>query len=413
MSLVSRKTVIGTGVGMGPSDATRFEPVSPIDWPLLAVIIGLSLCGLIMIGSSSMPYATRHYDEPLFFVLRQSMFLGVSAVIGLMVFCVPTRQLERWGPLLLVFSLFLLCLVLVPGVGKLVNGSRRWLAFGPINVQVSEAVKLFIIIYLAGYLVRRGELVRNTWKGFVNPMALVLVADLLLLLEPDFGATVVITTIAVLMLFIAGVRVQQFAALIGLLAVLGTVVILFSPYRLQRLSSFLRPFDDPFGAGFQLTQSLIAIGSGSWFGVGLGSSVQKLFYLPEAHTDFVFAILSEELGLIGSVTVLMVFAFIVWRSFLISRTAYFLGNHFSAYTAFGIGAWIGLQSYINIGVNMGILPTKGITLPLLSYGGSSALVFGIALAVLMRVDYENRRRLGDSLKPSRKEQVIKAGRVYC
>jgi len=352
MNLLSGKSTRKNGIGFD-ADSTGYEPVSPIDWPLLSVIIGLSLCGLVMIGSSSMPYATRHYDEPLFFVLRQSMFLGVSAVLGLAVFCVPTRQLERWGPVLLIFSLFLLCLVLVPGVGKLVNGSRRWLAFGPINVQVSEAVKLFIIIYLAGYLVRRGELVRNTWKGFVNPMVLVLIADLLLLLEPDFGATVVITTIAVLMLFIAGVRVQQFAALIGLLAALGTVVILFSPYRLQRLSSFLRPFDDPFGAGFQLTQSLIAIGSGSWFGVGLGSSVQKLFYLPEAHTDFVFAILSEELGLVGSVSVLMVFAFIVWRAFLISRTAYFLGNHFSAYTAFGIGAWIGLQSYINIGVNMG------------------------------------------------------------
>jgi len=172
----NRKNAHKSAVGFG-SDPTRYEPVSPIDWPLLSVIIGLSLCGLVMIGSSSMPYATRHYDEPLFFVMRQSMFLGVSAVLGLAVFCVPTRQLERWGPVLLIFSLFLLCLVLVPGVGKLVNGSRRWLAFGPINVQVSEAVKLFIIIYLAGYLVRRGELVRNTWKGFVNPMVLVLFAD--------------------------------------------------------------------------------------------------------------------------------------------------------------------------------------------------------------------------------------------
>jgi len=273
MSFLTAKLAKGRSGSLNPKRAVQVTEPSTLDWSLLYAFVALALFGLIMIGSSSMPYATRHYGEPLYFVVRQSIFLGVSVIFAFAVFSIPTRQLERWGPLLLICSLILLSLVLVPGIGKLVNGSRRWLALGPVNVQVSEMVKLFIVIYLAGYLVRRGELVKSTWRGFFNPMVLVLVADLLLLAEPDFGATVVITTTAVVMLFIAGVRLQQFAVLIGLLGVLGSLVIVTSPYRLQRLASFLKPFDDPFGAGFQLTQSLIAIGSGSWFGVGIGSSV--------------------------------------------------------------------------------------------------------------------------------------------
>ena len=420
MSFLTSKFAVGKGKSKdegldytpGSGTAVRVSEPSPLDWPLLYAFVALALFGLIMIGSSSMPYATRHYGEPLYFVVRQSIFLGVSVVFAFAAFSIPTRQLERWGPLLLICSLILLSLVLVPGIGKLVNGSRRWLALGPINVQVSEMVKLFIVIYLAGYLVRRGELVKSTWKGFFNPLVLVLVADLLLLAEPDFGATVVITVTAVVMLFIAGVRLQQFAVLIGLLGVLGSLVIVTSPYRLQRLASFLKPFDDPFGAGFQLTQSLIAIGSGSWSGVGIGSSVQKLFYLPEAHTDFVFAIMAEELGFIGVTAVLGLFAFIVWRCFLISKTAYSQGNYFSAYTALGIAVWIGLQSYINIGVNMGVLPTKGITLPLLSYGGSSAVIIVVSFAIILRIDFENRKMAREQLRPSRKQQVMRAGRVY-
>jgi len=412
MSFLTAKLAKGRSGSLNPKRAVQVTEPSTLDWSLLYAFVALALFGLIMIGSSSMPYATRHYGEPLYFVVRQSIFLGVSVIFAFAVFSIPTRQLERWGPLLLICSLILLSLVLVPGIGKLVNGSRRWLALGPVNVQVSEMVKLFIVIYLAGYLVRRGELVKSTWRGFFNPMVLVLVADLLLLAEPDFGATVVITTTAVVMLFIAGVRLQQFAVLIGLLGVLGSLVIVTSPYRLQRLASFLKPFDDPFGAGFQLTQSLIAIGSGSWFGVGIGSSVQKLFYLPEAHTDFVFAIMAEELGFFGVMVVLGLFAFIVWRCFLISKTAYLLGNFFSAYTALGIAVWIGLQSYINIGVNMGVLPTKGITLPLLSYGGSSAVIIVISFAIILRVDFENRKTAREQLRPSRKQQVMRAGRVY-
>lgn len=388
------------------------EDHSFIDWKLLLAFIGLTLFGLVMITSSSMPFAAKNYGDPFFFAVRQCVFTGIGLVVGLVIFNIPTRQLERYGPMLLIFSLILLALVFVPGIGKTVNGSRRWLALGPVNIQVSEAVKLCIVIYLAGYLVRRVEMVRSSLKGFLMPMMLICIADFLLLLEPDFGAAVVITSTAAFMLFVAGVKWRQFLTLIGSLALVSLLLILIEPYRAERFSSFLAPFEDPFGAGFQLTQSLIAIGSGSWFGVGLGSSVQKLFYLPEAHTDFVFAIVAEELGLMGSLAVIATYAFLLWRAFLISRAAYALGNHFSAYVALGIGIWLGLQSLVNIGVNVGLLPTKGITLPMLSYGGSSALVFIVAFSILLRIDYENRLHSRESLKPSRREQVKRAGRVY-
>ena len=395
-------------------DTEKFLPLAPamIDWKLLAAIIGLVMFGLVMITSASMPFAAKNYGDPFFFAMRQCIYTGLGLLVALLVFNIPTRQLERYGPLLLMFSVVLLALVFVPGLGKTVNGSRRWLELGPLNVQVSEAVKLFIIIYLAGYLVRRVDMVRSSLKGFVMPMLIISIADFLLLMEPDFGAAVIITATAVVMLFVAGVKWRQFASLLGALMIVGILLILIEPYRAERFSSFLDPFGDPFGAGFQLTQSLIAIGSGSWFGVGLGSSVQKLFYLPEAHTDFVFAILSEELGLVGSLCVIATYVFLLWRGYLVSRAAHALGNHFSAYVALGISTWLGMQAFVNIGVNVGLLPTKGITLPMLSYGGSSALIFSIAFAILLRIDYENRLHARESLKPSRREQVKRAGRVY-
>ena len=374
---------------------------APLDWGLLAALVGLSLFGIVMIASASMPFAAKVHDSAFYFVQRQSWFLGLSTVLALLVFSVPIRKWEKYGPLMLMGALFFLVLVLIPGVGKVVNGSQRWLDVGLFNIQVSEAVKLCIIIYLAGYLVRRGELVQNSLLGFMNPMILICIADALLLLEPDFGAAVVITMTAMLMLYVAGVRFGQFAMLIGCLMVLAFALVWLSPYRLQRFVSFMAPFDDPFGSGFQLTQSLIAIGSGSWTGVGLGSSVQKLFYLPEAHTDFVFAILAEELGLFGCVIVIALFSFIVWRCFVLSRRAYELGNRFASFVALGIGIWICLQSFINIGVNMGVLPTKGITLPMLSYGGSSALVFCVSFAILMRIDYEVRQQAVEDMLPKR------------
>ena len=406
-SLISR-----TIKGRGRTPVTVVVEQSRLDWLLLAVFVGVSLFGLVLIASSSIPFAERNYGSAFYFVIRQSIFLLLSLLLGAAVFCVPIRQWEKYGPLMLIGSLFLLSLVWIPGIGKEVNGSRRWIDLGLFNVQVSEAVKLFIIVYLAGYLVRRGELVQNTLGGFVKPMVLICFADALLLLEPDFGAAAVITMTAMIMLFVAGVRVSQFAALIAGLMLVTYFLIWLSPYRLARFLSFLSPFDDPFGRGFQLTQSLIAIGSGSWTGVGLGSSVQKLFYLPEAHTDFVYAILAEEMGLFGSLAVIFSFSFIVWKSFALSRRAYEIGHRFAAFVALGIGTWIGLQSFINIGVNMGVLPTKGITLPMLSYGGSSALIFAISFGILLRIDYEVREQFADSMKPMpRPQEPLSGGRV--
>jgi cell division protein FtsW len=282
----------------------------------------------------------------------------------------------------------MLLLVLVPGVGKTVNGSTRWLPLGLINLQVSEIVKLFLVIYVAGYLVRHGDAVRKSLWGFMKPMLMVGLAGLLLLLEPDFGATVVIIGTVLVMTFLAGVRFNQFIAFVTVFVAAALLLVLTSPYRMQRLTSFANPWADPFDSGFQLTQSLIAIGTGGWFGTGLGGSVQKLFYLPEAHTDFLFAILSEELGFVGVVLVVSLYSLLFLRSLKIAALAEKTGNMFAAYLAYGIGIWLSMQAVINIGVNVGLLPTKGLTLPLLSYGGSSLIVCCIAFGLLLRINYE-------------------------
>ncbi|MBX2825648.1 MAG: putative lipid II flippase FtsW [Gammaproteobacteria bacterium] len=374
---------------------------SPIDPGLLMALVGIALFGVVLITSSSMPFSEKLYGDPFYFARRQIIVLAMGFVGAVLLFRVPLARWEQFGPALVIISLFFLLLVLVPGIGREVNGSRRWIDLGFITLQVSEAVKLCIIVYLSGYLVRRGELVQTTLGGFLNPLLLIMVASALLLAEPDFGAAVVIVMTAMLMLFIAGVRLHQFVALVSGLALVGYLLIWTSEYRLQRFASFRNPWEDPFGSGFQLSQSLIAIGSGSWSGVGLGNSVQKLFYLPEAHTDFVYAIAAEELGLIGSALIIGLFVFIVWRCFQLAWRADALGMRFAGFVALGIGIWIGLQSFINIGVNMGVLPTKGITLPMMSYGGSSALIFSFSFAILLRVDYEVRLRALETLKPSR------------
>ena len=358
------------------------------DHALLVAVLALGLFGAVMIASASMAFADRAYDAPFHFVTRQLFFLAIGLFVGTFLYRLPLALWERYGPHLIIVSMFALLLVLVPGIGREVNGSRRWIDLGLFTVQVSETVKLFIIVYLAGYLVRRGHLVRTTFGGFVRPLVLICGASALLLAEPDFGAAVVIVLTAMIMLFVAGVRFWQFATLVALLGAIGAALIVFSPYRAVRFASFLDPWSDPFGAGFQLTQSLIAIGSGGLSGVGFGSSVQKLFYLPEAHTDFLFAVLCEELGLLGALALVALYAFIVWRCFRLARIADEQGNRFAGYVALGIGVWIGLQSFINMGVNVGMLPTKGITLPLMSYGGSSAIVFAAAFSLLLRVERE-------------------------
>ena len=355
---------------------------------LLISVVALSLFGVVMIASASMAFAAENYGNPFYFASRQLFFLAIGLIGATVLYQLPLSDWEKYGPYMIIISLVFLLLVLL--IGKEVNGSKRWIDLGLFTVQVSETVKLFIIVYLAGYLVRRGELVQSTIGGFLRPLALILVASVLLLLEPDFGAVVVIVLTACAMLFIAGVKLQQFLALIVSLAITGAVLIMMSPYRAKRLASFLDPFDDPFASGFQLTQSLIAIGSGSWTGMGLGNSVQKLLYLPEAHTDFLFAVMCEEFGFVGVLFVVSLYGFIFWKSFNLAKIADQQGNRFAGYLALGIGIWIGLQSFINIGVNMGILPTKGITLPMMSYGGSSAIVFIVSFTLLLRIELETR-----------------------
>ena len=361
-----------------------------LDLPLLAAGLALALLGLVMVASASMPMADRELGNPFHYALRQGGFLLVGLLLGVAAFQVRMAHWQRAGMVLLFLALGLLVVVLVPGVGRTINGATRWLSLGPVNLQVSEPAKLLLLVYLAGYLVRRSEEVREQLSGFIKPMAVLAAACVLLLAEPDFGATVVLLATALVMMFMAGVRWWQFLALLALAGGAMALLAVSSPYRMARLTAFLNPWADPFDSGFQLTQSLIAIGRGEWFGVGLGGSVQKLFYLPEAHTDFVFAVLAEELGLAGVLVLVALYAFVVWRAFAIARVALAANEDFSGYLAYGLGTWLGLQSFINIGVNMGLLPTKGLTLPLFSYGGSSLVVMCLLLALLARIDYETR-----------------------
>jgi cell division protein FtsW len=360
------------------------------DYGLLVSALFLAGLGLVMVASASISIAAREISDPLYYFWRQSAYLVFALALAAITLGIATPVWRRLGPVLLLLGIVLLALLLMPGIGREVNGSIRWMSFGVVNLQPSELMKLFLVIYLSGYLVRRTEEVRSRLAGFLRPVVLLSVIAALLLLEPDYGATVVLFATALGMMFLAGVPLMIF-----LLWVLVTVsffagLVLAAPYRLERLLIFMNPWSDPYGSGFQLTQALIAIGRGEWFGVGLGASVQKLFYLPEAHTDFLFAVLAEELGLVGMVSVIGLFAFIVIRAMRIGARAEKLGNPFCAYLAYGIGLLIALQSTINIGVNMGMLPTKGLTLPLMSYGGSSLVVTCLSIALLLRIDHELR-----------------------
>ena len=364
-----------------------FDPV------LTLVFIALLSIGIIMVASSSISIADRNFDNPFYYLQRQLIFVAMGVFAALTMFKIRLVQWEKSGMSLLIFALFLLVLVLLPGVGKTVNGSTRWLPLGLINLQVSELVKLFLFIYVAGYLVRHGDAVRRSMLGFLKPMVMVGLAGLLLLMEPDFGAVVVIMGTVLGMTFLAGVRFTQFISFVFIFACAALLLVVTSPYRMQRLTSFANPWADPFDSGFQLTQSLIAIGNGGWFGTGLGGSVQKLFYLPESHTDFLFAVLSEELGFIGVTFVVMLYSILFFRSLKIAANAEEAGNYFSAYLAYGIGIWLSMQAIINMGVNVGLLPTKGLTLPLMSYGGSSMMVMCMVIALILRAEHELRFKI--------------------
>ena len=359
-----------------------------IDPMLVSVTLGLLLFGLVMVTSASMAIADRGGGSPFAYLERQLVFALVGMLCALIAFSVRTEWWDRLSVPLLVIGLLLLVLVLVPGVGHAVNGSRRWLRIGMLNFQASELARLLIMIYLCSYAVRYQEELRERIQGVLKPLGVLALAALLLLFEPDFGAATVLFATGFAVLFIAGMPWKYVFVVVGAASLaLGTAAV-STAYRVQRLTTFLDPWADPFNSGFQLTQSLIAIGRGEWLGVGLGASVQKLFYLPEAHTDFVFAVMAEELGLVGVLAVLALFALLVWRSCQIARQAAQSGQMFQAYLAAAFGIWVGLQAFINIGVNMGVLPTKGLTLPLMSYGRSSLLVTLAWLGIVLRIHHE-------------------------
>ena len=340
--------------------------------------------GLVMVASSSVEIADRATGDPLYYFKRQAIFAALGVLAGFVFTRIRLAYWESFSVVLLFLMIALLVLVLVPGVGRTVHGSTRWLILGPFGLQVSEIVKLLLIIYLAGYLVKHGRQVIESFAGFIKPMLVLIVLFTLLLLEPDFGAAIVLLVTALGMFFLAGAKVWNFLILFIASTASMAVVAVSSPYRMERLTAFLNPWSDPFGSGFQLTQSLIAIGSGSWTGLGLGASVQKLFYLPKAHNDFVFAVIAEELGLIGVTVVLLLFLVLIYRCFVIGKQVEEKGMKFGAQICYGVGVWLGLQAFINIGVNMGVLPTKGLTLPLISAGGSSLLVVCMAIGLVTR-----------------------------
>jgi len=358
-----------------------------IDPVTVACAAALVLIGLVMVTSASVTLAARDGD-PFYFLERQLAFALVGAGVAAVVLRIPTAVWERLSFFFLVVAMLLLALVLIPGIGYEVNGSRRWLRIAGLNFQPSEAARVMLLIYLCSYAVRREEELRTQLIGVLKPLAVLGCAALLLLLEPDFGSAVVLLTVGVAILFLAGIRWTHLAGLVVVGVVALSAIAVSSSYRVKRLTAFLDPWADPFNTGFQLTQSLIAIGRGEWVGVGLGASVQKLFYLPEAHTDFVFAVLGEELGLAGIVVLVAIVLTLAVRSLQIAKLAAQQGLKFQAYLAAAFGIWFGLQAFINMGVNMGLLPTKGLTLPLVSWGRSSLLVTLGWLGILLRVYHE-------------------------
>lgn len=360
-------------------------------WFIFAVLSVLAL-GLLMMTSASIVISDKQLHQPFYFLYKQLIFLTLGVLLGGIVIQIEIAQWEKFGGYLLLGVLLMLSLVLIPGIGHRVNGSARWIGYGPLGFQVSELAKFTIVVFMAGYLVRRNDEIRSQLSGFLKPMLILATTAVLLLKEPDFGATVVVTSTALGMMFLAGMRLRHFFILFSSVLASLAIIAVSAPYRLARLTGFLNPWAKPFDTGYQLTQSLIAFGRGGWFGVGLGKSIQKMFYLPEAHTDFLFAVIAEELGLVGVLLVIGLFLLLVIRIFIIGREAQQNDNHFAGFLAYGFGLWMAIQFTVSIGVNSGLLPTKGLTLPLMSYGGSSVLVNCIVIAAILRIDHENRLR---------------------
>ena len=369
-------------------------PLAEYDSGVLWAGLLLLTFGMVMVYSASIATAEASKftgGSSAYFLERHALYLTVSAFSGMLAFQVPTRYWQQAAPWLFVLGVALLALLLVPGFGREINGARRWLSLGIVNLQPSEFVKLFVVLYAADYTVRKLALMHSFRRGLLPMFAVMLAVGWLLLREPDFGAFVVIMAIATGILFLGGMNARWFAGLLAMMAVGFACLVLSSPYRMQRIFGFMDPWSDPFGGGYQLSHALIAFGRGEWFGVGLGASVEKLLYLPEAHTDFLLAVIGEELGLAGVIVVLALFSWLVLRAFAIGRQAVALERPYPALVAQGIAIWLGVQAFINMGVNMGVLPTKGLTLPLMSFGGSSLLASCVALAILLRIDWENRQ----------------------
>jgi len=359
-----------------------------IDSVLLTIVLALLMGGFVILASASISISDNATSNPFFYVQRQLIAAAIGGAAGFVCLFVPMQVWRSLGPLVLLVGFMLLIVVLIPGIGHEVNGSTRWVRIGIMNLQVSEPARLCFLLYLSGYLVRRNKSLREEFTGFLRPMVVLSFACALLLAEPDFGAAVVLLATALVMMFVAGARIRDFLVFFATAVLAMAALALASPYRMQRITGFLDPWADPFNSGFQLTQSLIAIGRGEWFGVGLGESVQKLFYLPEAHTDFVFAVYAEEFGLFGSLFLIALFLALLWRVFKLAMRAADAERFFEAYIAIGLGTWLGIQAFINIGVNMGLLPTKGLTLPLISYGRSSLIITMICIALLLRIHHE-------------------------
>ena len=355
---------------------------------IFAIALTLICFGLLMVSSASMVVSDQSYHEPFHYLLRQLIYLFGGFFVAWIITRIPLSFWEEASFMLLLLCFALLAAVLIPGIGSVINGSRRWIHLGFLSLQVSEAVKLMAILYMAGFLQRHLEEVQTRLTGFIKPMIFFGIMALFLLMEPDFGATSVIMMTMLSLLFIAGARLLPFLLLVGLCVGGMAVLAITTPYRMQRLTTFLNPWIHAYGSGYQLTQSLIAFGRGGIFGVGLGNSVQKLFYLPEAHTDFIFAVIGEELGFAGELLLLALFVVLIARVVQIAQLALKQEQYFAGYAAWGIGLWLSFQVIINIGVNIGVLPTKGLTLPLISYGGSSLLVCCAAIGILLRVSYE-------------------------
>jgi cell division protein FtsW len=371
-------------------DAAAPEYDRSLAWAALL----LMAIGMVMVYSASIATAeaSRYTGaNPAYFLMRHTIFLGAALAAAILVFLLPVRFWQKCSPLAFLACLLLLVLVLVPGIGREVNGARRWLDLGAITVQPSELVKLAAVLYAADYTVRKHAVLKSFRRGLLPMLGVMMFVSWLLLREPDFGALVVIAVTAFGVLFLGGMNGRHFAALVAMLALGFALLVLTSEYRMQRIFGFMDPWTDPFGRGYQLSHALIAFGRGEFLGVGLGASVEKLFYLPEAHTDFLLAVIAEELGFLGVAAVIGLFVWVVMRAFAIGRQAALRERHFAALVAQGIGIWIGFQALVNMGVNMGLLPTKGLTLPLMSFGGTGLLANSVALALLLRIDWENRQ----------------------